>query len=45
LAALHVEHGWDQAEAVRRMLRHNGFAGIASSRDLAGIERVTGGHL
>lgn len=45
LSALYVEHGWDQAEAVRGMLRHNGFEGIASFRDLAGIERVTGGHL
>ncbi|MBV6273254.1 peptide chain release factor N(5)-glutamine methyltransferase [Alcaligenaceae bacterium CGII-47] len=45
LAALYVEHGWDQAEAVRGMLRHNGFAGIASFRDLADIERVSGGHL
>lgn len=45
LAALYVEHGWDQAEAVRGMLRHNGFEGIASFRDLAGIERVSGGHL
>lgn len=45
LAALYVEHGWDQAEAVRDMLGHNGFKGIASFRDLAGIERVSGGHL
>lgn len=45
LAALYVEHGWDQAEAVRDMLQHSGFEGTASFRDLAGIERVSGGHL
>lgn len=45
LAALYVEHGWDQAEAVRDVLRHSGFEGVASFRDLAGIERVSGGHL
>lgn len=45
LAALYVEHGWDQAETVRAMMQHNGFEGIASFQDLAGIQRVTGGHL
>lgn len=45
LAALYVEHGWDQAEAVRAMLQHNDFEGIASFRDLAHIERVTSGCL
>ncbi|WP_269496631.1 peptide chain release factor N(5)-glutamine methyltransferase [Castellaniella sp. S9] len=40
-----VEHGWDQAGAVRRLLRRRGFADIASLRDLAGIERVTRGRL
>lgn len=45
VAALYVEHGWDQAATVRDVLGHNGFEGIASFRDLAGIERVTGGHL
>src|SRR5690606_5680074 len=45
LAGLYVEHGWDQAAAVRAMLRDSGFEGIASFRDLAGIERVSGGRL
>ncbi|MDN5842518.1 MAG: peptide chain release factor N(5)-glutamine methyltransferase [Alcaligenaceae bacterium] len=45
LAALYVEHGWDQVEAVRVMLQHNDFEGIASFRDLANIERVTSGYL
>ena len=38
-----IEHGYDQAEAVRRLLRDHGYENIASRRDLAGIERVTGG--
>ncbi len=43
--AVCVEHGWDQAGAVRELLRRHGFADIASLRDLAGIERVTQGRL
>jgi release factor glutamine methyltransferase len=41
--ALALEHGHDQAQAVRSLLREAGFAGIASARDLAGIERVSYG--
>ncbi|MEB2399578.1 MAG: peptide chain release factor N(5)-glutamine methyltransferase [Alcaligenaceae bacterium] len=41
--ALFMEHGWDQAAAVRGLLASAGFSRIASHRDLAGIERVTGG--
>lgn len=41
--ALWVEHGWDQAGAVRDLLRASGFRGVASRRDLAGIERISGG--
>ena len=37
-----LEHGWQQAEAVRRMLTEAGLAGTASRRDLAGIERCSG---
>ncbi len=40
-----MEHGYDQAEAVRALLaqQHAGqFGHIQSWRDLAGIERVTG---
>jgi release factor glutamine methyltransferase len=38
-----LEHGWDQAEPVRRLLQAAGFADAASRRDLAGIERCSGG--
>lgn len=41
--ALFMEHGWDQAAAVRGLLASAGFSRIASHQDLAGIERVTGG--
>jgi len=37
------EHGYDQAEQVRTLLRHSGFTGVFSARDLSGIERVSGG--
>lgn len=40
---LAVEHGYDQASRVREMLEASGFAGVASRRDLAEIERVSGG--
>lgn len=43
--ALFVEHGWDQAQAVRHLLQHVRYARITSLPDLAGIERVTGGYL
>jgi release factor glutamine methyltransferase len=43
-AWLALEHGYDQAEAVRALLSEAGFAAIASARDLAGIERVTYGR-
>ena len=39
-----LEHGYDQARAVRDLLTQAGFAYVASRRDLAGIERVTGGR-
>lgn len=38
-----VEHGWDQAAAVRSLFLRQGFADVASERDLSGIERVTRG--
>lgn len=41
---LFMEHGYDQAGRVRALLTDAGFASIASHRDLAGIERVTGGQ-
>jgi release factor glutamine methyltransferase len=43
--ALCVEHGWDQAAAVRGLFQSSGFSDAASLRDLAGIERVTWGRL
>jgi release factor glutamine methyltransferase len=39
-----LEHGYDQAAAVRALLADAGFADVQSWRDLAGIERVSGGR-
>ncbi|MDR3368005.1 MAG: peptide chain release factor N(5)-glutamine methyltransferase [Rhodoferax sp.] len=39
-----LEHGYDQAEAVRDLLEQNGFTHVQSRRDLAGIERCSGGQ-
>jgi len=39
-----LEHGWDQAQAVRTLLAQAGFTEVASQRDLAGIERCSGGR-
>lgn len=41
---LFMEHGYDQAASVRGLLTDAGFASIASWRDIAGIERVSGGQ-
>lgn len=41
---LALEHGHDQAEAVRLLLRNAGFDDVHSRRDLAGIERVAAGR-
>lgn len=43
-AWLLLEHGHDQAEAARSLLSAAGFAAVQSRRDLAGIERCSGGH-
>ena len=40
-----MEHGYDQSGAVRKLLEQRGFAEVQSWRDLAGIERVSGGRL
>jgi len=40
---LMFEHGWDQAAPCRALLQAAGFAEVRSWRDLAGIERVSGG--
>ena len=39
-----LEHGYDQAEAVRQLLRAKGFVDVQSRQDLAGIERCSGGR-
>lgn len=39
-----LEHGYDQAAAVRDLLTQRGFANVQSKLDLAGIERCTGGQ-
>lgn len=38
-----LEHGYDQADAVRSLLAQEGFVQVQSRRDLAGIERCSGG--
>ncbi len=40
-----LEHGYDQAEACRKLLRDMDFSNICSYPDLAGIMRVSGGQL
>ncbi len=40
-----LEHGYDQAAAVRDLLIASGFSEVQSWIDLAGIERVSGGRL
>jgi release factor glutamine methyltransferase len=39
-----LEHGYDQAAAVRTLLADAGFTEVQSWQDLAGIERVSGGR-
>ena len=39
-----VEHGSTQAAAVRELFARAGFADVATRRDLAGLERATGGR-
>jgi release factor glutamine methyltransferase len=40
-----LEHGYDQAAAVRDLLEKSGFTHVASRKDLADIERCSGGQL
>jgi release factor glutamine methyltransferase len=40
-----MEHGYDQAAAVRALLDARGYAEVQSWRDIAGIERVSGGRI
>jgi len=39
-----LEHGYDQAEAVRALLLKRGYLDVQSWRDLGDIERVSGGR-
>ena len=39
-----IEHGADQAEAVRGLLHASGFDHVATRTDLAGLDRATGGR-
>jgi release factor glutamine methyltransferase len=41
---LFLEHGYDQAEPVRELLRYAGFRSVFSAKDLSGIERCSGGQ-
>ena len=43
--ALYFEHGHDQAARCRALLLEHGYQDVASRRDLAGIERVSGGRV
>ncbi len=43
-AWLLFEHGYDQGEASRELLAAAGFSEVQTWRDLAGIERVSGGR-
>ena len=40
-----LEHGYDQAEAVRALLREHDFSGIETRRDLGDRMRCTGGQI
>ncbi len=40
-----MEHGYDQSGAVRKKLAAKGYSQVQSWKDLAGIERVSGGQL
>jgi len=40
-----LEHGYDQGAACRALLRQAGFSEVTTLKDLAGLDRVTLGHL
>lgn len=42
-AWLMLEHGYDQAQQVRDLLQQYGYRDVFSAKDIAGIERVSGG--
>jgi release factor glutamine methyltransferase len=39
-----LEHGWEQADAVARLLQEHGYTAVACREDLAGIARVALGR-
>ncbi len=39
-----LEHGWDQAVQVQDLLRQRGFSHVQSRKDLAGMDRCSGGQ-
>jgi release factor glutamine methyltransferase len=39
-----LEHGYDQADAVRTLLQRAGFVQVQSRRDVSGIQRCSGGQ-
>jgi release factor glutamine methyltransferase len=38
-----LEHGFEQGDAVRGLLREAGFGAVSTHRDMVGLERVSGG--
>jgi release factor glutamine methyltransferase len=40
-----LEHGYDQATQVRELLEAHGYTDVQSWRDLACIDRASGGRL
>lgn len=38
-----LEHGFEQGTAVRSLLHETGFSRVSTRRDLAGLERISGG--
>ena len=40
-----LEHGYDQAKAVRTLLEYHGYDRVASFRDIGGHERITHGRM
>ncbi len=40
-----LEHGYDQADAVRQLLQQAGFTAVSSRQDLASVDRCSGGQL
>jgi release factor glutamine methyltransferase len=40
-----IEHGWEQGDAIRKLLAQTGFGEISTARDLEGRDRVTLGRI